>query len=124
MDDFEMKRNYVVAPTKLPVVAVADTEALFPVHRIYCIGRNYAAHAREMGSDPSREPPFFFMKPNDAVIKDGDAFPYPSKSNNVHYEMELVVAIGKGGKNIPSTIALDYVFGYACGKISFQKLNV
>jgi fumarylpyruvate hydrolase len=93
--------GYVVEPMNLPTVAVAGTDEVFPVRRIYCVGRNYAEHAREMGSDPDRDPPFFFMKPNNTIIADNSDFPYPSKSENVHYEMELVVAIGKGGKDIP-----------------------
>ena len=100
-------------------IPIAGSSQEFPVRRIYCIGRNYAAHAREMGSDPTREPPFFFQKPTDAVqfvapnkIVD---HPYPSLTKNYHYEVELVAALNKGGKNIPVEKALDYVFGYALG---------
>lgn len=107
--------KYAVTPMDLPAVAIADTDELFPVRRIYCVGRNYAEHAREMGSDPDRDPPFFFMKPNNTIIADGTDFPYPSKSENVHYEMELVVAIGTGGKDIPQAKAHDHIYGYACG---------
>ena len=89
--------KYAVTPMDLPAVTIADTDELFPVRRIYCVGRNYAEHAREMGSDPDRDPPFFFMKPNNSIIADGADFPYPTMSENVHYEMELVVAIGTGG---------------------------
>jgi fumarylpyruvate hydrolase len=107
--------KYAVEPMDLPTVPVADTDGVFPVRRIYCVGRNYAEHAREMGSDPDRDPPFFFMKPNNTIIPDNAEFPYPSKSENVHYEMELVVAIEKGGRDIPKDKANDHIFGYACG---------
>jgi fumarylpyruvate hydrolase len=85
------------------------------VHRIYCVGRNYAAHAREMGSDPDREPPFFFCKPADAVVGNGARIAIPSRTSNLHHEVELVVAIGRGGQNILPADALDHVFGYAVG---------
>jgi fumarylpyruvate hydrolase len=85
------------------------------VHRIYCIGRNFAAHAREMGHDPEREPPFFFQKPADALLPNGGDFPYPAKTSDLHFELELVVALGKGGVNIEATQALDHVYGYAVG---------
>ena len=92
---------------------------MFPVRRIYCIGRNYAAHAREMGSDPTREPPFFFQKPTDAIqnVKVGEVadHPYPSLTKNYHYEVELVAALKSGGKDIPIEKALDHVYGYAVG---------
>jgi fumarylpyruvate hydrolase len=96
-------------------VAVAGETARFPVRRIYCVGRNYAAHAREMGKDPDREAPFFFEKPSDAVVDDGADIPYPPETQNLHYEMELVVAIGKEGFDVPVDQALDLVFGYAAG---------
>jgi fumarylpyruvate hydrolase len=99
----------------VPSVAVVGTTARFPVRRIFCVGRNYAAHAREMGRDPDREPPFFFMKPADAVVDDGATVPYPPETSNFHYEIELVVAIGRGGADIASEQALDHVFGYAVG---------
>lgn len=102
-----------------PAVPVAGRAEFFPVRRIYCIGRNYAAHAREMGSDPNREPPFFFQKPSDAVqvVMPGQVadHPYPTLTKNYHYEVELVAALHKGGKNIPAEKALDCVFGYAVG---------
>jgi len=97
---------------ELPIIGSVDT---FPVRRIYCVGRNYAAHAREMGFDPDREPPFFFMKPTDAIVQNGMAITYPSQTSDFQYEIELVVAIGKGGKEIPVENALDHVFGYAVG---------
>jgi fumarylpyruvate hydrolase len=98
-----------------PTVAVFGTQARFPVRRIFCVGRNYAAHAREMGSDPTREAPFFFCKPADAVVDTGTAIPYPPETQNLHHEIELVVAIGKAGADIAVAQALDHVFGYAAG---------
>ena len=100
------------AQATLPVVGSDDE---FPVHRIYCVGRNYADHAREMGHDPDREEPFFFMKSPDNLMPCGGDFPYPSKSNDVHHEMELVVALKSGGDNISEDAALDCIFGYAAG---------
>jgi fumarylpyruvate hydrolase len=85
------------------------------VRRIYCVGRNYAAHVREMGGDPEREPPFFFAKPADAIVQNGSAVPYPPRTANFHHEVELVVAIGRGGANIAAQAALEHVFGYALG---------
>lgn len=99
------------AVTTIPVVG-ADP---FPVRRIYCVGRNYAAHAREMGYDPDREPPFFFMKPTDAIVPTNSTIAYPTQTNDYHHEIELVVAIGQGGREIPVESALDHVFGYAVG---------
>lgn len=98
-----------------PRVAVDGTQASFPVHRIYCVGQNYSAHAREMGGDPDRDPPFYFTKPADAVIASGSSVPYPPRTNNLHHEIELVVAIGKGGSNIAVNEAESHVFGYAVG---------
>ena len=98
--------------TALPVVG---QESQFPVRRVYCVGRNYADHAREMGSDPNREPPFFFSKPADAIVPGGGELPIPSLTRNYHYEVEMVVAIGKGGSDIPVAEALEHVFGYAVG---------
>ncbi|HYG84675.1 MAG TPA: fumarylacetoacetate hydrolase family protein [Azospirillum sp.] len=105
---------YAVPLWPQPTVAVAGGDP-FPVHRIYCVGRNYAAHAREMGADPDREPPFFFAKPADAVVADGSTVPYPPATKNLHHEVELVVAIGKGGRDIPVDAALEHVYGYAVG---------
>jgi fumarylpyruvate hydrolase len=106
--------EFVIPPPRVSSVAVAGTNARFPVRRIICVGRNYAAHAREMGRDPDREPPFFFLKPADTVVDDGTTVPYP-ETNNFHYEIELVVAIGKAGFDIPVERALDHVFGCAVG---------
>jgi len=110
--------TYVFAPGPVVSVPVVGTTAQFPVHRIYCVGRNYAEHAQEMGHS-GREPPFFFMKPADAVLVappgQTTALPYPSLTHNLHHEIELVVAIGTGGKNIPVDQAETHIFGYAVG---------
>ena len=107
--------TYVFAPTPLPTLPVRGTDKLFPVHRIYCVGRNFADHAIEMGHDPNREPPFFFQKNPDTLVLSGRDFPYPSASTDVHHEIELVVALSKGGTDIPLDQAMDHVFGYAVG---------
>ena len=106
---------YVFAPSPTPTLPVVGSEALFPVHRIYCVGRNFADHAIEMGHDPSREPPFFFQKNPDTLVLSGQDFPYPSQTKDVHHEIELVVALHKGGIDIPLESAMDHVFGYAVG---------
>jgi len=107
---------FAVPPT---TITIAGTSDVFPVRRIYCIGRNYAAHAREMGSDPTREPPFFFQKPTDAIqnVAPGTVadHPYPTLTKNYHYEVELVAALNKGGRNIPKERALECVYAYAVG---------
>ena len=107
--------TFVIPPTVQATVEVAGTDARFPVHRVYCVGRNYAKHAREMGMDPDREPPFFFAKPADAIVPNGTPVPYPPRTANLHHEIELVVAIGTGGRDIPVANALAHVFGYAVG---------
>lgn len=110
--------QYAVPPAPIYTLTVEGREERFPVNRIFCVGRNYAAHAREMGRDPDREAPFFFMKPANAavdVVAEGVTIPYPSKTANFHHEIELVVAIGKGGTNIPVERALEHVYGYAVG---------
>ena len=106
---------FVIPPPAQPSVAVAGSEQRFPVHRIYCIGLNYADHVREFGRDPERSPPVFFMKPADAVVDNGAAIPYPPATNNFHYEIELVVALARGGRDIAARDALGLVFGYAAG---------
>lgn len=106
--------DFVIAPPPQVSVPVVGGGA-FPLRRIYCVGRNYAEHAREMGHDPDAEPPFFFSKPADAVVTDGAAVPYPTETGNLHYEVELVAAIGKGGRNIAIEDALGHVWGYAVG---------
>jgi len=107
--------NYVIDPPAQPALPVRGSDALFPVHRIYCVGRNYAAHAIEMGHDPDREPPFFFQKNPDNLLAPGSDFPYPDRSSDVHFEIELVVALARGGKNIAVEHALEHVYGYAVG---------
>src|SRR5947207_2192466 len=107
--------KYAFPVWDVPSVAIAGGDTRFPVHRIYCVGRNYAEHAREMGGDPNREPPFFFSKPPDAVVPSGSTIPYALATQNFAYEMELVVAIGKEGVDIPPERALDHIYGYAAG---------
>lgn len=106
---------FVIPPPPQASIAVAGTSARFPVRRIFCVGRNYAAHAREMGKDPDREPPFFFMKPADAVVDSSTTLPYPPQTRNLHYEIELVVAIGRGGRNIPAPRVLEHIWGATVG---------
>ena len=111
--------SHVVNPPEVISVPVHGSADTFPVRRVYCVGRNYAAHAREMGFDPDREPPFFFCKPADAVVPVDEgttlSLPYPPETANLHYEIELVAAIGRGGANIPVDQALEHVWGYAVG---------
>ena len=107
--------DFVIPPAVTPSVAVAGSEARFPIRRVFCVGRNYAAHAREMGNDPDREPPFFFTKPADAVVPASGVIPYPSATKDMHHEVEMVVAIGRGGVNIAPEHALDLVWGYGVG---------
>ncbi|MFD2238434.1 fumarylacetoacetate hydrolase family protein [Aureimonas populi] len=110
-----LDQNFVFTPLPVPTLPVRGTDKLFPVHRIYCVGRNFADHAVEMGHDPNREPPFFFQKNPDTLVLPGRDFPYPSASNDVHHEVELVVALHKGGKDIAPENAMEHVFGYAVG---------
>lgn len=105
----------VIPLWSLPTVPVRGDEGFFPIHRIYCVGRNYADHAREMGHDPTREPPFFFSKPADAVVPGDGVVRYPLLTENLHHEVELVVALGSGGEQIEASRALDCVYGYAVG---------
>ena len=107
--------DYVITAPVATSVAVSGSEARFPVRRVFCVGRNYAAHAREMGSDPNREPPFFFTKPADAVVPASGAVPYPPLTDDLHHEIELVVALGAGGSNVDADRALDLVWGYGVG---------
>lgn len=106
--------HFVFTPPVASIVRVAGG-GVFPVRRIFCVGRNYAEHVREMGGDPDREDPFFFTKPADAIVTDGAAMPYPPATSDLHHEMELVVAIGAGGTDIDEAHALDHIFGYAAG---------
>ena len=107
--------DYVIPAPPIAALPVEGDERRFPVRRVYCVGRNYAAHAREMGHDPDREPPFFFTKPADAVVPGGGNVPYPPATEDLHHEIELVVALARGGADIPETRALDLVFGYGVG---------
>ncbi len=107
--------DYVFAPRPQPFLPVKGSEARFPVHRIYCVGQNYADHALEMGGDPTRNPPFFFQKNPDCLVIDGGDFPYPSRTEDVHHEIELVVALKSGGSDIAVEKARDHIFGYAVG---------
>jgi fumarylpyruvate hydrolase len=109
-----MEMDYVIPVPPTPSLAVEGERGRFPVRRIYCMGRQFAEHAKEMGHDPT-QPPFVFMKPADAIVADGGDFPYPPKSAEVHHEVELVVALGSGGANVPVERALDLVYGYAVG---------
>ena len=105
----------LVASVEQATLSIEGSKLRFPVRRIYCVGRNYRAHAIEMGADPDREAPFFFMKPADAIVENGSTIPYPPQTTNLHHEIELVVAIGKGGTEIPKDEALDHVWGYGVG---------
>lgn len=113
-DERDARAAYVIMPPAVSALPVAGSAALFPVNRIFCIGRNYAAHAVEMGHDPDREPPFFFLKHAGALTADG-AFPYPAKTADVHHEIEMAVALARGGTKIAVADALDHVYGYAVG---------
>lgn len=106
---------YAIPLWDLPTLPVVGSDAAFPVRRVYCVGRNYAAHAREMGHDPDREPPFFFAKPSDSIVPNGGDVAYPVATKNLHPEIELVVALGKGGWNIPVADANDCIYGYGVG---------
>jgi fumarylpyruvate hydrolase len=107
--------DFVFAAPRQPSVAVSGRDERLPVRRIFCVGRNYAAHAREMGANPDREPPFFFTKPADAVVDSGETIPYPPMTENLHHEAELVAVIGKAGANIAPSESLAHVWGYAVG---------
>jgi fumarylpyruvate hydrolase len=109
-----MTENYVISPPTLPSLPVAGNAKLFPVRRVWCVGRNYLEHIREMGND-EREPPFFFAKPSDALVRDGSTIPYPSLTKDFHFEVELVVALKSGGRNIPVAKANDCIWGYGVG---------
>lgn len=107
--------QFAIPACAQPSLPIEGREARFPVHRIYCIGRNYGKHVKEMGGDPKDQPPIFFMKPADAVVEPGGAVPYALSTKNLHHEIELVVALKAGGTNVPADKALDLVFGYAAG---------
>src|SRR5215472_12151997 len=105
--------TYAFNPAPQPALSIRGTDKLFPIHRIYCVGRNYAEHAKEMGGD-TKDPPFFFQKNPDNIVIDGK-FPYPAATNDVHFEIELVVALKSGGTDMKTADAMQHVFGYAVG---------
>ena len=109
-----MSTDYVIPPPPQAAVKVAGSTKMFPVRRIWCVGRNYLEHIKEMGQD-EREPPFFFAKPADAIVHDGGTVPYPPLTSDLHHEVEMVVALKSGGRNIPKEKALDCVWGYGVG---------
>jgi fumarylpyruvate hydrolase len=106
--------SYVIPPPPQPAIPVAGKSQVFPVRRIWCVGRNYLEHIKEMGQD-EREPPFFFAKPADAIVADGATVPYPPLTKDLHFEIELVVALNGGGRNVPTERALDLIYGYGVG---------
>ena len=114
MDDSSRSGYVIEAPGQVSIEVRGSTDR-FPVRRIYCVGRNYQAHVEEMGGTVDRDPPIFFQKPTDAVVASGSTIPYPTMTGNYHFEVELVMAIGKGGLNIPEAEALDHVWGYGVG---------
>ncbi|MBT5265855.1 MAG: fumarylacetoacetate hydrolase family protein [Rhodospirillaceae bacterium] len=107
--------KYAIPAWDLTSIPVASSDEVFPVRRVYCVGRNYAAHAREMGHDPDREPPFFFMKPADAIVPNGSTIPYPVATSDLHHEIEMVVALKSGGSDIAIENANECIFGYGVG---------
>ena len=107
--------DYAFTPPAIPSVAIAGSQTLFPVRRIFCVGRNYAEHTREMGFDPDRDPPFFFGKPPSEIALDGEEIAFPPETSDLHYEGEMVVALGSGGRDIPEADALNHVWGYGVG---------
>ena len=114
-DGTDVTQTFAFDPAPVPTLPIAGSDQLFPVRRIYCVGRNFAEHAIEMGHDPDKEPPFFFQKNPDAIVPPGGDFPYPTQSSDVHHEVELVVALKSGGTDIALEQALDCVFGYGVG---------
>jgi fumarylpyruvate hydrolase len=118
-----MSDVYILPPPPRPAVKIEGDDRLFAVRRIFCVGRNYADHAREMGHDPDRELPFFFSKPADALVADGSTIPYPPQTKDLQHEVELVVAIGQGGADIAREHALEHVFGYGVG-IDFTRRDL
>src|SRR5687768_10021491 len=115
MNDIATSVSYAIDLGAPPSVGVEGSTSRFPVRRIFCVGRNYAEHAREMGHDPDREPPFFFMKPATAIVNNGATLRYPPGTKDLHHEIELVVAIGQAGRDVPEARALELVWGYAVG---------
>lgn len=115
MNEEQPMTEFAFAPPPIPSAAIAGSTMRFPVRRIFCVGRNYAAHTREMGHDPDREPPFFFGKPPSEIAHDGDEIDYPPETDDLHYEGEMVVAIGTGGRDIAEVDALPHIWGYGIG---------
>ena len=115
--------QYVIPQSERATLEVVGSNAVFPVRRIYCIGRNYAEHTREMGGNPERTPPCFFTKPSDAIIASGSTIPYPQATQNLHHEVEMVLALGKGGADIEPKQALNHIYGYAVG-IDFTRRDL
>lgn len=115
MTDQPSRPDYVIAPPAQASLPIRGSDKRFAVHRIYCIGRNYAAHAVEMGHDPDKEPPFFFQKNPDNLLSETDIFPYPARSSDVHFEIEMVVALSGGGRDIPADKAESLIWGYGVG---------
>ncbi len=113
--DSAIQRNFVIEPPPTASIGIAGGTGTFPVRRIYCVGRNYVAHVREMGGNEERDPPIFFQKPADAIIPDGGNVPYPSQTKDFHHEMEMVIALKSGGTDIPESQALDHIYGYGIG---------
>ncbi|WP_026621729.1 fumarylpyruvate hydrolase [Ensifer sp. WSM1721] len=113
----------ILPPPPPVLLPISGSPVGFPVRRVYCVGRNYAAHAIEMGHDPDREPPFFFQKNPDNLLLPGQDFPYPPLSSDVHHEVELIVALRSGGADIPVAVATDHVFGYGVG-IDFTRRDL
>lgn len=112
-----MTKKYIFQPAEPVAIPVKGTTELFPIHRIFCVGRNYMAHAKEMGAtiDKTQQEPFYFLKHPSSYVPSDATMPYPTRTDNLHYEMELVVAIGKSGANISQQDAIHHIFGYACG---------
>ena len=110
-----MSQDFVIAAPERPSLAVESESGRFPVRRIYCVGRNYVAHVREMGGSEDRDPPIFFQKPADSVVENMGLVPYPTITQDLHYEVELVLALKSGGLNIPEEQALDHIYGYGVG---------
>ena len=113
--DKDQQERYAIRPEPTTVLGVVGSDQVFPVGRIYCIGRNYAEHAIEMGHDPDREPPFFFSKPPNTIVPSGSELDFPVATSDLHHEIELIVALGSGGRDVPVDRALDLVYGYGVG---------
>jgi len=113
--DSAIQRNFVIEPPPTASIGIVGGTGTFPVRRIYCVGRNYVAHVREMGGNEERDPPIFFQKPADAIIPDGGNVPYPSQTKDFHHEMEMVIALKSGGTDIPESQALGHIYGYGVG---------